>query len=67
MNVVATDEVMFAIGEFRQYMTNDVGPETRNGETIKALVAKIVLRMRKDCFSESQLDIDTTKKLLPLR
>ena len=66
MNVVATDEVMFAIGEFMQYM-NGTSIEKRDNATIKALIAKIVLRMRKDCFSASKLDISITKELLPLR
>jgi hypothetical protein len=66
MNVVATDEVMFAIGEFMQYM-NGKSIEQRDNTTIKSLIAKIVLRMRKDCFSASKLDIAITKELLPLR
>lgn len=66
MNVVATDDVMFAIGEFMQYM-NGTDPEQRDNSKIKALIAKVALRMRKDCFSASQLDINITKELLPLR
>ena len=66
LNVVGTDDVMFAIGEFMQYM-NDTKVESRESTTIKALIAKIVLRMRKDCFSASKLDITIIKALLPLR
>jgi hypothetical protein len=66
MNVVATDEVMFAIGEFTKYM-NVSNAEHRDNATIKALLAKIVLRMRKDCFSASKLDINLAKELLPIR
>jgi hypothetical protein len=65
MNVVATDEVLFAIGEFRKYMT-DGNIEQRDGTKIKSLIAEIVLKMRKDCFSASKLDVATTKELLPL-
>jgi hypothetical protein len=65
MNVVATDEVLFAIGEFRKYMT-DGNIEQRDGTKIKSLIAEIVLKMRKDCFSASKLDVSTTKELLPL-
>jgi hypothetical protein len=69
MNVVATDDVLFAIGEFTKYMiTNNARSGGQvDGETAKTLVAKIVLRMRKDCFSASKLDIEITKQLLPLR
>ena len=66
MNVLATDDVLLAIGEFTKYMAvrSDEQPD---GETVKELIAEIVLRMRKDCFSASKLDIKITKKLLPLR
>jgi hypothetical protein len=64
MNVVATDEVLFAIGEFRKY-TTDGNNEQRDGTKIKSLIAEIVLEMRKDCFSASKLDVATTKELLP--
>ena len=64
MNVVATDDVLFAIGKFRKYMT-DRNIEQRESTIIKSLIAEIVLQMRKDCFSASKLDIVTTKELLP--
>ena len=66
LTVIATDEVMFAIGEFTQYM-NGVEPTKRQVDVYKTLIAKIVLRMRKDCFSQSQLDLKTTTALLPIQ
>jgi hypothetical protein len=66
LNVVATDDVLFAIGEFQQY-ANRTPIENRDNDTMKALIAKIVLRMRKDCFERSKLDINTAKELLPFR
>jgi hypothetical protein len=69
MNVVATDDVLFAVGEFTKYLqTNNARSDGQlDDEKVKTLVAKIVLRMRKDCFSASKLDIEITKKLLPFR
>jgi hypothetical protein len=65
MNVVATDEVLSAIGEFTKYMT-EKRDDPLDGEMVKTLIGKIVLSMRKDCFSASKLDIEIVKKLLPL-
>ena len=66
MNVVGTDDVIFALSELTQYH-NKVSLEDRDNETMKSLIAKIVLCMRNDCFSQSKLDLDTAKTLLPFR
>ncbi len=66
LNVIGTDDVLFAIGEFNQYM-NGIDSAKRQPEIYKKLIAKIVLRMRKDCFSESTLDIHTAAMLLPFK
>jgi hypothetical protein len=65
MNVVATDHVMITIGKFKKYMS-DKQPEGLDNAVIKSHLAEVVLAMRKDCFSESRLDVETTKTLLPL-
>ena len=64
LSVVGTDDVLFALSEFTQYTTKN-SVEKRDNEMMKSLVAKIVLSMRKDCFSQSKLDLDTAKATLP--
>ena len=66
LTIVGTDDVIFAVGEFNQY-ANRVSQEDRDNEHMKSLIAKIVLCMRKDCFSKTELDLDTIRATLPFR
>jgi hypothetical protein len=66
LNVVATDDVLFAVGEFQKY-ANVTPQEKRDNDTMKVLIAKVALQMRKDCFEKSKLDINIAKELLPFR
>jgi hypothetical protein len=60
------NDVLFAVGEFQKY-ANVTPQEKRDNDTMKVLIAKVALQMRKDCFEKSKLDINIAKELLPFR
>jgi hypothetical protein len=66
LNLVASDYVVFCVGEFSQYM-NGTAPEKRDPKVYKKLIAKIAINMRKDCFKETELSLDTIAETLPFR
>lgn len=64
LTVVGSDDVLYAVGEFTQYFRGTL-PSDRKPDVYKKLIAKIVMRMRRDCFSQTKLDLDTTSNLIP--
>jgi hypothetical protein len=66
LNLVASDMTLVCIGEFNQYMFSTSG-NGRDPSIYTKLLAKTVINMRKDCFEESELNLDTIALTLPFR
>jgi hypothetical protein len=63
----ASDEVMRAVGEFKNYMANTgPGRSERDMREAGRLLAKVMQEMRKDAFEGTKLNGDEIRKILPI-